>query len=129
VEVATTPIKLFLDDVREPPDSTWELVKTVAEAIALMETGDVTEASLDNDLGLDEEGNELPEGRTFLYWMCEHNCWPTEAITIHSANVVAVKYMLGMLQRYGPFISDRGRWTTWTTRFVRASDTPREPST
>jgi hypothetical protein len=45
------------------------VVRTVAAAIALMEIGEVSEASLDDDLGTDEHGRELPKGRTLVSWM------------------------------------------------------------
>jgi hypothetical protein len=106
--------RLWLDDVRTPPDDSWTWVKTVADATALMEAGQVAEASLDHDLGEGVDGRGLPEGRTLVYWMAEHQCWPTEAITVHSANPVGVDYMLGMIERYGPFVRV-GR----TRRFVR----------
>jgi hypothetical protein len=108
-------IRLWLDDLRTPPDDSWTWVKTVADATALMEAGEVAEASLDHDLGEDVDGRELPEGRTLIYWMAEHECWPTKAITVHSANPVGVDYMLGMIERYGPF-ARVGR----TRRFVRS---------
>jgi hypothetical protein len=111
------PVKLWLDDVRTPPDDSWTWVKSVDPAVALMERGQVTDASLDHDLGMDERGQELPEGRTLVYWMAEKDCWPSQSIAVHSANVVGVDYMVGMIERYGPFIRE-GR----TTRFVRASD-------
>lgn len=106
-------MKLWLDDVRDPPDASWTWVKTVDQAVELMEAGDVTHASLDHDLGQDESGLELPEGRTLVYWMAEHKCWPSEELLVHSANVVGINYMTGMIERYGPFerVAD--------TRFVR----------
>jgi hypothetical protein len=97
-------VKLWLDDVRQPPDPSWTRVKTVAEARSLMESAEVLEASLDHDLGPDEHGAELPAGRTLVYWMAEHDIWPSEAITIHSANVVGVEYMTGMIERYSPLV-------------------------
>jgi hypothetical protein len=109
-------VKLWLDDLRPAPDPTWTWIKTVENAITLMQAGGVTEASLDHDLGLDDEGLELAEGRTLVYWMAENDCWPKEAITVHGANVVGVEYMIGMIERYGPF-ERRGR----TTRFVRTT--------
>jgi hypothetical protein len=42
----------------------------------------------DHDLGLDDHGRELPEGRSVIYWMADHGCWPSEAIRIHSANAI-----------------------------------------
>jgi hypothetical protein len=96
-------VKLFLDDVRQPPDSTWAVVKTVAAAIEVMESGKVSEASLDDDLGTDEHGRELPKGRTLVSWMAEHDCWPAQAITVHSFNVGGVEYMLDIIGRHAPF--------------------------
>lgn len=45
-------IKLWLDDVRDPPDDSWTIARTAKEAIGILETGDVREASLDHDLGM-----------------------------------------------------------------------------
>jgi hypothetical protein len=62
-------MKLWLDDERDPkdphiqkefnstPDMVW--VKTVPEAITLLETGEVIEISLDHDLGLPQTGYDL----------------------------------------------------------------------
>lgn len=86
-------INLWLDDPRPAPEG-WTWVKTVPEAIELMESGEVKEASLDNDLG---EG-EI-EGRKLVLWMAEHDCWPV-VIHVHSANVVASVYMTAMIKRY-----------------------------
>ena len=44
--------------------------------------------------------------------------WPTETIAVHSANVVGVRHMIGMIERYGPF-----ERVGYTTRFVRTSKT------
>jgi hypothetical protein len=108
-------VKLWLDDVRTSPDDSWTWIKTVDQAIACMNTAQVTEASLDHDLGQDDDGNGLPEGRTSVYWMAENDQWPWKSITIHSANVVGVDYMEGMITRYGPFVREGH-----TTRFVRS---------
>jgi hypothetical protein len=105
-------IKLWLDDLRTPPDG-WVWAKTVDEAIDLFNDHVVTDASLDNDLGTDAEGNPLSEGRHLALWMAENDHWPTNTIAVHSANPVGVDYMLGVITRYGPFIRD-GR----TTRFI-----------
>jgi hypothetical protein len=102
-------IRLWLDDIRVPPDDSWTWVQTVEDAIALMETGRVEEASLDHDLG-----DEVPEGRRLVLWMAENDIWPSEAISVHSGNVVGHEYMLGVIERYSPLIRVRG-----TSRFVR----------
>lgn len=96
-------IKLWLDDVRLPPDESWTWAKTIDQAKPLLETGRVTEASLDNDLGEDAEGHSLPEGRKLVLWMAEFDKWPSERLRVHSSNTVAVDYMNGMIKRYGPY--------------------------
>lgn len=83
----------------------------------------VSEASLDHDLGIDEQGKGLPEGRALVYWMAEHNCWPSDGLTVHSANVVGVQYMVGMIERYGPFLRVGS-----TTRFISSPNPLAEPS-
>lgn len=92
-------MKLWLDDLRSPPDQSWHWCTSTwgAKAVLAHYGGEVTEMSLDNDLG---EGQE--EGRRLVLWMCEQNCWPTGDITIHSANPVAGEYMTGMIDRYRP---------------------------
>jgi hypothetical protein len=63
------PIKIWLDDRRDPPDASWTWVKTPSEAISLLEAGGVVEASLDHDLGLfDHEGREAT-GYAVLEWV------------------------------------------------------------
>ena len=69
-----------------------------------MRSLEVIEASLDNDLGDGE-----PEGRKLVLWMCEHDVWPRESIAIHSANPVASEYMVGLIERYGPYRRVAGR--------------------
>lgn len=43
-------MKIYVDDIRQPPDDTWILVRTNTEAISLLATGHVTEISLDHDI-------------------------------------------------------------------------------
>lgn len=112
----TPPVRIWLDDLRPPPDDSWDWVRTVENAIELMQRGGVDDASLDHDLGRAEDGSLLPEGRTLAVWMAEHDCWPSRSIAVHSANAVGVDYMVGVIERYSPFERE-GR----TTRFVRPS--------
>lgn len=48
-------MKVFLDDERRTPEG-WVRVYWPDEAIALLQTGQVTEISLDHDLGDDARG-------------------------------------------------------------------------
>lgn len=80
------------------------------EAIELMSSEEVVEASLDHDLGQ----GDTHEGYDLLLWMTEQNLWPSEAISVHSFNPVGVDKMIGVIVRYGPY-----RRIAGTKRFVR----------
>lgn len=85
-------MKVFLDDVRTPPDGSWVLVATAKAAIDLLASGAVTHMSLDNDLGEDE-----PEGYTVANWLerrvLTDPTFPIPVISVHSANPVARQRM------------------------------------
>jgi hypothetical protein len=90
-------VSLWLDDLRPVPDgSKW--AKTVDEAISLMEAGNVTEVSLDHDLG---EG--VDEGYRLVLWMAENDTWPSETISVHSSNPPGAERMSGVIERYDPY--------------------------
>jgi hypothetical protein len=77
-------VKVFLDDERVTPEG-WVRTFWPEEVIALLETGQVAELSLDHDLGDDEHGT----GYTVLLWLEEqvvvHGMTPPK-IRVHSAN-------------------------------------------
>jgi len=79
-------MKLYLDDERNIPDNTWELVKTADDAIFCLKSGDVDYVSLDHDLGDDEAGT----GYKVLLWIENelHNnpTYIPPKISIHTAN-------------------------------------------
>jgi hypothetical protein len=93
-------MRVFLDDRRTPPDSSWVLVSTPAEAIALLLDGDVTELSLDHDLGLlNADGQDEATGYDVLLFIEREIVEGTigfevPEITIHSANSAAHDRML-----------------------------------
>lgn len=109
-------MKLWLDDRRTPPDQSWTWVRSVPQAIRAMETGTVTDASLDHDLGLDRAGRQHQVGSDLVDWMADHECWPSAAIAIHSADVGGVRYMVALIEREAPFVRVLG-----TDRFIRRS--------
>lgn len=77
-------MRVFLDDERQTPDG-WTRVYWPDEAIALLQTGKVTEISLDHDLGDDERGT----GYDVLEWIEAEvvlNAFKPPKIKIHSAN-------------------------------------------
>lgn len=80
-------MKVFLDDVRDAPEG-WTRTYWPDEAIALLETGEVKEISLDHDLGDDTRGT----GYDVVLWIEEAvvlRGFTPPKIFVHSANVPA----------------------------------------
>ncbi len=77
-------MKVYLDDERVTPDG-WKRVYWPDEAIELLKTGEVSDISLDHDLGDDQRGT----GYDVILWI--ENAVATEGfsapqIFVHSAN-------------------------------------------
>lgn len=84
-------MKVYLDDERATPPG-WHRVYWPDEAIALLETGQVTELSLDHDLGDDERGT----GYDVVLWIEEAvitRGFVPPAMSVHSANSSARQKM------------------------------------
>jgi hypothetical protein len=98
-------MKVYLDDMRPTPAG-WVGVRWPEEAIKLLETGEVTELSLDHDLGDDERGT----GYTVILWLEEavalRRFVPPE-ITIHTANASARQRMLLGVQSIQRLVAER----------------------
>ena len=77
-------MKVYLDDERRAPDG-WVQVHWPEEVINLLESGKVTELSLDHDLGDDAHGT----GYDVILWV-EHAVatrgFQPPSIRVHSAN-------------------------------------------
>lgn len=85
-------MKVYLDDERQTPEG-WVRVFWPEEAIELLKTGNVTEISLDHDLGDDEHGT----GYDVVLWIEEEvflNGFKPPIIKVHSANSSAKMKML-----------------------------------
>lgn len=77
-------MKVFLDDERATPPG-WVRAYWPEEVIAMLKTGEVTELSLDHDLGDDAHGT----GYTVLLWLEEQvvvEGLSPPVIHVHSAN-------------------------------------------
>jgi hypothetical protein len=77
-------IKLFLDDVRDPPVGTvWHVCRTAVEAITIVRTGRVTHISFDYDLGEGPSGYDAARviGKLVATGTIAMPEW-----TVHSAN-------------------------------------------
>jgi len=87
-------MKVFLDDIRDPPDDSWILLRTGESTMAFLCTqeGNIDTLSLDHDLG---EGKKT--GYEVLKWIEAqvflHGYKPPKEIIVHSANPVGIKNM------------------------------------
>lgn len=105
--LAQRPVRLWLDDERPMPEGYTHHAKTMSEAIALLATTNVVEASLDHDLGLCEACFEAKSGECEHYgtgyklvlWMAENNVWP-DVVRVHSQNPVGRRNMEETIKRY-----------------------------
>lgn len=113
-----SPVRLWLDDCREPWKHGclgWEWAKTADEAIAILKTGRVIEASLDHGLswehypGADVQEGDYKEktGYDVLCWIEENNKWPVGGVRVHSMNPVGRQRMVTVLiKHYGGYPHD-----------------------
>jgi len=84
-------MKVYLDDERKTPEG-WVRVYWPEEAIELLNTGKVTEISLDHDLGDDDHGT----GYDVVVWIEEQvytKGFKPPKISVHSANSSAREKM------------------------------------
>lgn len=75
-------MKLWVDDLREPPDTSWVIARSVGTAIELLHSGWVIELSLDHDLGDGVDGYEVAR------WLEEHPQFMPSVAGCHSSNPV-----------------------------------------
>ena len=84
-------MKVFLDDVRNPPNGGWVCIRSVAEAIMLIDEGVVEVMSLDHDLG-DTEHDPEWTGNTVVNYIerkvAEDDTYNPPNLMIHSANPI-----------------------------------------
>ena len=89
-------MKVYMDDERETPEG-WVRTYDVETTIQCLKTREVTDLSLDNDLG---EGQE--EGYKVVDWLEEtvyfDDTFPMPTVTVHSANASRVQYMRRALE-------------------------------
>lgn len=91
-----TATKLWVDDLRDPPDDTWTVARTSHKAIYFLAGIKFDLMSLDHDLGGDDTTRKV------VLWLCENpGRWP-RGVVVHSANPVGRSWLLGMIDRYQP---------------------------
>lgn len=86
-------MKLFLDDERNTPDTSWHRVYRAEEAMAFLDQHgmQLTHISLDHDLGQDLNGYHVMCHLEQLHHDGKIN--PDVIVTIHSANPTGAKKM------------------------------------
>ena len=98
-------MKIYLDDEREA-SAGWLRVRWPDEAIKLLKTGQVTDLSLDHDLGDDERGT----GYDVVLWIEEAmatGSFMPPRIIVHSANPSARAKMNAGLERIRRYVDLR----------------------
>lgn len=83
-------MRVWLDDRRNPPSADWVWVKTPEEAIDLLQSGEVSEISLDHDLALWSPDGRERTGHDVALWIEEqvvvNGFDPPALIHAHSQN-------------------------------------------
>ena len=111
--------RLYLDDIRNPPDESYVLARSVEEAKVLITAyGVPLFISFDHDLGADENGNLLPTGYDLAKWIVEHDMDKKSNIHIfsvfdfevHSMNPVGAENIKSFLQSYLKHKEEEGNW-------------------
>jgi len=94
-------MKIFVDDLREPPDTDWIICRNSDSAMEiLLHLYDINtpmlleEISLDHDLGGDDNT------RYIVNFFCETAWWPQ--IYVHTANFLGRDWLEGTILRYAP---------------------------
>jgi hypothetical protein len=106
-------MKLYVDEIREAPDESWTLVRTIGEAVRFIVRymPEISHISLDHDISYEVivEGTYRPFPSPETYQPIAHviglvyrdNDYVAPKVTIHSANDVGAKEMLNILAFYG----------------------------
>lgn len=93
-------MKLFLDDLRNPPTLTWCVARSYEEAVTLVQKHGFPEhVSFDHDLG------DGPTGMDFAHYLIaidlDHGIMPKNfTYTVHSANPIGAENIATLLDRY-----------------------------
>lgn len=90
--------KLFIDDEREPIESTWIVARSSKQAIdSCLHLGLPSEIAFDHDLGGDDTA------RVFLHWMVEYMLDTGKTLpygfkySVHSQNPVGANNIKGLM--------------------------------
>lgn len=101
-------MKIWLDDLRNPPDNTWWVCRTASYCIQCLKdfSTKVDTISLDHDLGNDEDGTGYDVVKFLEEQAVRDNLVP-QNIKIHSANPVGRQNMQAGIDSIKRIISCR----------------------
>ncbi len=94
-------VKVWVDDLRTPPDATWLWFKDSASALEWMQERHATGLFLGDKMSLDHDLCGDDTTRPIVLWMCENESWPDE-VRVHSANPTGALWLTQMCERYAP---------------------------
>lgn len=95
--------KLFLDDLRKPPDESWVVVRSVKDFIKVIEEKGMPDViSFDHDLGTESYGVLAPTGMDAAKWLVEKELIPKKVI-VHSANPTGAENIKRLLENWIKF--------------------------
>lgn len=103
-------MKLFIDDLRYPPNDDWIIARTYDEAIKILETGLVSEISFDHDLGNENVVSEK-SGYDIVCWI-EQKLFTGEwtfipKMSVHSMNPVGRRNIQMVIDTINRFMPER----------------------
>lgn len=105
-------MKLFVDDERNPPDGTWNVVRSAELAIIYLQSSPeqpLEILSLDHDLGEPRETNSGSEVAKWLEAAVHVNGFlPPAVLQVHSGNPVGVDNILAAFRSIARFCRENG---------------------
>lgn len=97
-------MKIFLDDIRNPPDDTWTLARSYDEFIVMvLSDNKITDISFDHDLGM-INGIEAPSGMDAAKFFVnealddDNLVKNLQLVHVHSANPAGVQNIIGLFK-------------------------------
>lgn len=95
--------KIWIDDLRNPPDDSYDIARNYQQAIDLLTKNQYDHAVFDHDLAdFDKHGNELT-GWTILKWLTQRKkdgFWVPKTYKVISANSSVVPKMNDEIKKY-----------------------------
>lgn len=103
--------KLWVDDIRQAPDDTWMVARSITSAVNAIQHFEFEEISLDHDISHQVSVGELsrpypcPECFCPVAWLLKEKMWGREAserprITIHTSNPVGAVELEAILEDF-----------------------------